>query len=168
LPNAGRQLVVQASCLRGGSATSVAQKKVGDVAGLTPLAPNVQTAQARGRSRTTSVSPACDPERGRIGSSSDSAPFTATVTRIINGGRLSSESVQVRLLPVASRPIECPDPGSGPPPDDKSNGTRLDRCRGGTVVQRDYHGFRVENGLPEDVAQQQIRRPRPVSLGYAR
>ena len=76
-----------------------------------------------------------------------SGTFTARVTGTDSGGRSSSDTVRVQVLPVASPPIECTDPGSDPPPDDEFAGDRLDGCRWDAVVRPEYHGFRVEGGL---------------------
>ena len=76
-----------------------------------------------------------------------SGTFTATVTGTDSGGRSSTASVKVQVVPVASPPIECADPSSDPPPDDEFDGDRLDGCRWDRVVRPEYNGFRVEGGL---------------------
>jgi len=76
-----------------------------------------------------------------------SGTFTATVTGTDSGGRSSTDTVRVQVVPVASPPIECTDPGSDPGPDDEFDGDRLDGCRWDAVVRPDYNGFRVEGGL---------------------
>ncbi|MGH2824950.1 MAG: ThuA domain-containing protein [Thermoleophilaceae bacterium] len=76
-----------------------------------------------------------------------SGTFTAKVTGTDSGGRSSTDTVQVQVVPLGSPPIECTDPDSDPGRDDEFDGDRLDGCRWDAVVRPDHNGFRVEGGL---------------------